>query len=127
MPAVNINELIAEIADEVRSGADLDTVVAEIAKDAGVSVTVLAARVAKAYPSGITAPLPSEEEQAKRREQERRAEWAKYNAEVEAISDFFRDNPSVRNAVRKNIRKMTGHKTCDMRTAMKIAKRLELV
>jgi hypothetical protein len=127
MTAVNINELIAEVAEEVRSGADLNTVVNEIATEAGVSVSVLAARVAKAYPAGITAPLPSEEEQVKRREQERRAEWAKYNAEVEAISDFFRNNPTALNTVRQNIRKMTGRKTCDMQTAMKIAKRLELI
>jgi hypothetical protein len=51
--SINRNELTAEVADEVRNGADLDAAIAEIAADYGASATVLRVRFDKAYPAGV--------------------------------------------------------------------------
>lgn len=52
---VNWNELVADVAEEVRKGTALDIAIEVVAGDYGARADVLQVRVSKAYPEGIPA------------------------------------------------------------------------
>lgn len=54
-----INDAIADVATEVRSGVPLAAAVLNVAIDYDIKVTVLEARVARAFPNGVPSALPT--------------------------------------------------------------------
>lgn len=52
---INWNELVADVATEVRGGSDIETAIAEVAGDYDANPTVLRARFEKAFPEGVPA------------------------------------------------------------------------
>ena len=119
--AINWNELVAETTALVRKGASLTAAINEIASDWDANPAVLAVRFNKAWPDGVPGALPSPEEMEARRRAAIREHNAQVEAEAQAINEFFDANPALYVETRRNIYKVTGRKSCSLRTAKRIA------